>query len=92
VNLLLKWHIIRPLPVCQESGNRFILTILDLCTHYPEAIPLKQHTAADVAQALITVFSRFCFPQEILSDQGRELIFKPNRVTKRILPSGTPIS
>ena len=55
--------IIGSLPVCQESGNRFILTILDLCTHYPEAIPLKQHTAADVAQALGTVFSRFGFPQ-----------------------------
>ena len=57
--------IIGPLPVCQESGNRFILTVLDLFTHYPEAIPLKQHTAADVAQALGTVFSRFGFPQEI---------------------------
>jgi len=38
---------------------------------YPlPAIPLKQHTAAEVAQALGTVFSRFGFPQEILSDQG----------------------
>ena len=44
--------IIGPLPVCQESGNRFILTVLDLCTHYPEAVLLKQHTAADVVQAL----------------------------------------
>ena len=58
----------------QESGNRFILTILDLCTHYPEAIRLKQHTAADVAQALGTVFSRFGFPQEILSDQGSDFM------------------
>jgi len=40
---------IDPLPVCQESGNRLILTVLDLFTHYPEAVPLKQHTAADVA-------------------------------------------
>ena len=62
--------IIGPLPVCQESGNSFILTIL--CTDYPEAIPLKQHTAADVAQALGTVFSRFGFPQQILSDQGSD--------------------
>jgi len=58
------------LPVCQESGNRFILTVLDLCTHYPEAIPFKQHTAADVAQALGTFFSSFGFLQEILSHQG----------------------
>jgi len=41
--------IVGPVPVCQESGNRFILTVLDLCSHDPEAIALKQHTAADVA-------------------------------------------
>jgi len=63
-----------PLPVCKESSNRFILTVLDLCTHYPEAIPLKQHTAADVAQALSTVFSRFGFPQELLSDQESDFM------------------
>ena len=66
--------IIGPLPSCNESGNRFILTVLDLCTHYPEAIPLKQHTAQDVAKALTTVFSRFGFAQEILSDQGSDFM------------------
>jgi len=66
--------IIGPLPICNESGNKYILTVLDLCTHYPEAVPLKQHTAADVAQALGTVFSRFGFPQEILSDQGSDFM------------------
>ena len=66
--------IIGPLPVCKEFGNRYIFTILDLCTHYPEAVPLKQHTAANVAQALGTVFSRFGFPQEILLDQGSDFM------------------
>jgi len=66
--------IVGPLPVCKDSGNRFILTVLDLCTHYPEAIPLKQHTAPDVAQALVNVFSHFGFPQEILSDQGSDFM------------------
>jgi transposase InsO family protein len=64
--------IIGPLTCCKDSKNRFILTILDLCTHYPEAIPLKEHTAAEVAQALITTFSRFGFPKSILSDLGSE--------------------
>ena len=63
-----------PLPVCKDSGNRYILTVLDLCTHYPEAIPLKQHTAQDVAQALVNVFSHFGFPQEILSDKGSDFM------------------
>ena len=30
-----------PLPVCKESGNRYILTVFDLASHYPDAIGLK---------------------------------------------------
>jgi len=60
--------IIGPLPTCKESDNRLVLTMLDFCTHYPEAVPLKQHTAQDVAKALTSAFSRFSFAQEILSD------------------------
>ena len=64
--------IVGPLNSCDETGNRFVLTILDLCTHYPEAIALKRHTARDVAIALSTVFSRVGFPSEILSDLGTD--------------------
>jgi len=64
--------IVGPLPTCDKSKNRFILTVIDLATHYPEAIALTEHTAAQVAKALITVFSRFGFPSEILSDQGSD--------------------
>jgi hypothetical protein len=66
--------IVGPLPECTTTGNRFILTILDLCSHYPEAIPLLRHDARSVATALISVFSRFGFPNEILSDQGTEFL------------------
>jgi len=31
---------------------------------------LKQHTAQEVAKAMTTVFSRYGFAQEVLSDQG----------------------
>ena len=68
--------IIGPLPVCQESGNRFILAVLDLCTHYPEAIPLKQHTAADVAQALGTVSVDLASPRRFF--QIKEVISCPS--------------
>jgi len=66
--------IIGPLPPSRDSGNRFVLTVLDLCTHYPEAIPLQHHTAQDVARALISVFSHFGFPSRILSDQGTDFL------------------
>ena len=45
---------------------------MDVASHYPEAIPLKQHTAEEVANALAQIFSRYGFPEEILSDQGTE--------------------
>lgn len=45
---------------------------MDLASHYPEAIPLKQHTAENVANALTKIFANFGLPDEILSDQGTE--------------------
>jgi hypothetical protein len=48
-----------PLNVCDGTGNILILTVLDLCTHYPEAVALKQHTARDVI-ALSGVFFFTC--------------------------------
>jgi hypothetical protein len=68
--------IVGPLPICSESGNRFILTVIDHSTHFPEAIPLVTHEAADVAKALVSVFSRYGFPSEILSDCGTEFMSK----------------
>ena len=65
--------IVGPLPECTDIGSRFILTVLDACTHYPEAKPLKRHTAKDVANALVFVWLRFGFCAEIQSDQGSVL-------------------
>ena len=45
---------------------------MDLASHYPEAIPLKQHTAENVANAVTKIFANFGLPDEILSDQGTE--------------------
>jgi len=66
--------IVGPLSVCPKTGNRFVLTCIDLATYYPEAIPLKQHTAVEVANALAQIFSHFEFPDEILSDQVSEFM------------------
>jgi hypothetical protein len=37
-------------------------------------LPLKDHTAKTIATALVSVFSRFGFPEEILSDRGTEFM------------------
>ena len=61
--------IVGPLPR-SRNGYRYVLSIVDLNTRYPEAVPLRSQTAEEVADALVGVFSRVGIPQEISSDQG----------------------
>ena len=61
--------IVGPLPRTQR-GNRFILTICDYATRYPEAVALPSVEAHQIAKELVTVFARVGVPEEILSDQG----------------------
>ena len=53
-----------------KSGYRFLLTIMDMSTRFPEAIPLKKITARTVVEALVQFFTRYGLPNEIQSDQG----------------------
>jgi hypothetical protein len=55
-----------------EKKNRFILTAVDICTRWPEAVPLKSVTAAEVQDALLSIFTRMGFPEVILSDNGTQ--------------------
>ena len=61
-------------PMCpkSEDGHRYILTVIDYATLYPEATPLKGCTSEEVAEGLLSIFSRVGLPQEILTDQGRQ--------------------
>ncbi|XP_067281115.1 uncharacterized protein [Pseudorasbora parva] len=53
-----------------QKGNRFILVICDYATRYPEAYPMREVTANQVATALLHFFSHVGIPKEILTDQG----------------------
>ena len=64
--------LVGPLSPPSSQGHRYILTIIDVATRYPEAVPLKDISAISVAEALLTIFSRMGFPKEILSDQGSQ--------------------
>ena len=55
---------------CTQRGNRFILTICDYATHYPEAIAPPSVEAPRVAKELVNLFSHVGVPDEILTDQG----------------------
>ena len=54
-------NVVGPLPK-SKSGNRFILTICDYATRYPEAVPLPSTEAERVAKELIKFFSHIGIP------------------------------
>lgn len=53
--------IIGPLARPSKSGKRYILTIVDYATHYPEAVTLSGISAPKVAEALVTLFPHGVF-------------------------------
>ena len=56
-----------------KSGHRYILTMVDTFTRWVEAVPLVEHTARSVANAILQQWvSRFGTPSEIHTDQGAE--------------------
>ena len=63
--------LIGPLPK-SARGHRYILTLVDFATRYPEAIPLKSIDTVEVAETLVGIFSRVGIPREILSDRGTQ--------------------
>jgi len=64
--------LVGPLSPPSEEGHRYILTLIDLATRFPEAVPLKDISSVAVAEALLSIFARLGFPQDILSDQGSQ--------------------
>lgn len=58
-----------PLPKTKR-GNQYLLTIIDVATRYPEAIPLKRITTKNVVKALIKFFTQVGLPTMVQSDQG----------------------
>ena len=57
-----------------SSGYKYILTLVDYATRYPEAIPLRSTFSKTVADALILIFTRVGIPKELVSDQGSNFI------------------
>jgi transposase InsO family protein len=77
--------LIGPIVPASEKGNRYILTMVDYATRYPEAVALKDITAETVAEALVNMFSRVGIPREILSDQGGQFLSSVMKEVSRLL-------
>lgn len=77
--------IVGPIKPATERGHRFILTLVDYATRYPEAVPLVSIETTRVAEAMVDVFSRVGIPREILSDQGPQFTSGLMREVSRLL-------
>ena len=77
--------IIGPIVPASEKGNRFVLTVVDYATRYPEAIALPSIEAERVAESLLQIYSRVGIPQEILTDQGSNFMSEVMKEVSRLL-------
>ena len=48
-----------------KAGHRYILTLVDYATRYPDTVPLKKINTKAVAQALLDIYRRLDIPEEV---------------------------
>ena len=77
--------IVGPIAPPSEAGHRYILTLVDYATRYPEAVPLKKITTEAVAEALLDIYSRVGIPEEVLTDQGTQFMSECMHKVSRLL-------
>ncbi len=77
--------IIGPIFPASEKGNRFILTMVDYATRYPEAVALPSIETERVAEAIVDMISRVGVPEEVLSDRGSQFTGGMMKEVSRLL-------
>ena len=64
--------IVGPIEPRSERKSRYILTMIDYATRYPEAVALPGIETERVAEALVEMFSRVGIPDVMLTDCGSQ--------------------
>ena len=77
--------LVGPMFPATDRGNRYLLTLVDYSTRYPEAVALKNVETETVAEALVSIFARIGIPSEILSDQGAQFVSNVMKEVSRLL-------
>ena len=70
--------LIGPLKPVTYYKNRYILTLVDYATRYPEDVPLASIGTETVAEALVSIFSRVGIPNEALMERRPREYFRIN--------------
>ena len=77
--------IVGPIEPRSEKRNRYILTMIDYATIYPEAVALPSIETERVAEALVEMFSRVGIPDEMLTDCGSQFTVEVMKEVSRLL-------
>ena len=77
--------IVGPIEPCSNNRSRYILTMMDCVTCYPEAIALPTIETEHVAEALVEMFSRVGLPDEMLTDCGSQFTSEIMKEVARLL-------
>ena len=64
--------LVGPLSPVSSEGHRYILTMVDQATRYPDALPLRRIDSQTVAEALVKMFSSVGYPKQLTSDNGTQ--------------------
>ena len=68
-----------------DRNCRYLLTLVDYATRWPEAIPLKDTTTEHVAEALMSIFARLGIPKTVLSDRGSQFVSDVMKETMKLM-------
>ena len=77
--------LVGPISPRSAQGDRYIPTLIDFTTGFPEAFPLKDIESISVAEALLQMFSPVGIPKEILSDRGTQFTSQLVKELHRLL-------
>ena len=76
-------QLVGPTEPRSDKKSRYILTMIDYATRYPEAVALPSIETECVAEALIAMFSRVGIPSEMLIEhESRVTIEVMNEVSR----------
>ena len=77
--------IVSPTEPRSDKKSRYILTMIDYATRYPEAVALPSIETERVAEALIAMFSRVGIPSEMLMEHESRVTIEVMNEVSRLL-------
>ena len=77
--------IVGPIEPRSDRKSRYILTMIDYATRYPEAVALPSVETERVAEALIAMFSRVEIPSEMLIEHESRVTIEVMNEVSRLL-------